>query len=226
MEGPGFEPGCISPVRAGRPPRADPPPIDLYADGRSRTATGRSPHGSEPCMSTCSDHVRLVVWAGIEPASPGLQPGACTVSATTPMVQHEKRRADSNRRVQRCRLLPRRSATTLCLHKAPEEGVEPKPSPGSEPGVLPVRRPRTGIRQLLALLQFPLSRRYRCPADVSRRLPSSQPALHRTPAPARLTASVRVLPSCARVFPECPGEDSNLSFTAPDLGGRRPFRPS
>ena len=128
-----------------RVPRCQAREADEHADGRDRTATGQSPHGSEPCMSSEFHHVRVVVWAGIEPASPGLQPGACAVSATTPERQH----GESVGRIrtvveQRCRLPPRLSVTTPRIRSGSGGGSRTQASfPGSEPGVLPIRRPRS-----------------------------------------------------------------------------------
>ena len=73
------------------------------------------------------------------------------LSYHTEDVSTRRRRTDSNRRETALQAVASPLGHDAAISpKAPGEGVEPKPSPGSEPGVLPVRRPRTGITSCVA----------------------------------------------------------------------------
>src|SRR6476469_1959815 len=140
-----MEPEGVEPSRRGvqgRPvARNSIPGASLSADGESRTPTGLLPHGSEPRLSTGSKHVRKL-WRvgrpGIEPGSPGLQPGAWTVLSYRSI---ERPGRDSNPRLRGCS--PADAPLSYLAEAIPGEAFEPDSSLGSEPSVLPIRRSRS-----------------------------------------------------------------------------------
>jgi hypothetical protein len=139
-----------------------------------------------PVPST-SASCRGVGRPGIEPGSPGLQPGAWTVLSYRSV---ERSGRDSNPRLRGCS--PADAPLSYLTKAIPGEGFEPDSSLGSEPSVLPIRRSRSvetsSPRSRTLQLQFPFSRRRRASRAVSpARSPTAGPA-RSSPAPARLAA--------------------------------------
>jgi hypothetical protein len=166
-------------------------------------------------------------WYGQEsnPRLPGFNRALVPSQLPHRCIGTRRRRTDSNRRETGLQ-----SAASPLGHdaaissKVPGEGVEPKchflvqsqasyrlDDPGS----------RVRVLIIFALLQFPLSRRYRRPADVSPPAPEFPTNAPSSAGPRTPYGTCASPPQQRQGFPGVPREDSNLSFTAPDPGGRR-----
>ena len=191
----------------------------MSADGESRTPTGLLPHGSEPRLSTCSKHVRKlsrVGRPGIEPGSPGLQPGVWTVLSYRSM---ERPGRDSNPRLRGCS--PADAPLSYLAKAIPGEGFEPDSSLGSEPSVLPVRRSRSVVKTDAFMLSHtaPVPSQSSAPGlagCLSRSVSDCRPGSFE-PGPRTPCGTVRVLPSSARVHPDSPSRTRTSDVS--HLGG-------